>query len=403
MTDSPLSSTGLLAGVDRAAFVVSLIENLRRAGISVGYSSLETLSAGLGQYVPDTLNSLYWTTRVTLIKREQDLARFNEVFNAVFGTAHAQLDPHARRDALSTSPTPEDAAAPMPNARDSSSDEEGATWVSVPRNMGALEHDYDQNLFPERLASSVEGLGDLPFPQFDADDLALLAEWLNDAWTAWPTRRSRRARPHHAGRRVALRPTLQRARRTGFEPIHMVRTLQLEKPRRVVMLCDVSQSMESYATAYLHLMRAAVINVDAEVFAFATSLTRLTAVLTHQSPETAIELATSTVVDRYGGTRIASNIRALLRSRYGGCVRGAIVLIASDGWDSEEPGEMTAAMARLRRRAHRVLWLNPRVSAPGYQPLVGSMAAALPFCDRFLAADTLRDLAAVIRAITTID
>jgi uncharacterized protein with von Willebrand factor type A (vWA) domain len=183
----------------------------------------------------------------------------------------------------------------------------------------------------------------------------------------------------------------------------MVRTLQLEKPRRVVMLCDVSQSMESYATAYLHLMRAAVINVDAEVFAFATSLTRLTAVLTHQSPETAIELATSTVVDRYGGTRIASNIRALLRSRYGGCVRGAIVLIASDGWDSEEPGEMTAAMARLRRRAHRVLWLNPRVSAPGYQPLVGSMAAALPFCDRFLAADTLRDLAAVIRAITTID
>jgi uncharacterized protein with von Willebrand factor type A (vWA) domain len=396
-------TSGPLAGVDRAAFCVALIANLRRAGISVGFSNLEILSAALGEVAPDSLGALYWTTRVTLIKREQDLARFDEVFAAVFETAHHQLDPHARRSALSPPPRPDEFAAPMPSARDSSNEQEGASWASAPRTTGALEPDDEGLAVPLRLPSSLRALADVPFPQFDDADLETLSVWLREAWARWPSRRSRRARPHHAGRRVALRPTLQRARRTGFEPIHVVRTRNLDKPRRVVMLCDVSQSMQSYATAYLHLMRAGVLNVDAEVFAFATSLTRLTTLLTHQSPDVAIHLATSTVVDRYGGTRIASNIRTMLRSRFGGCVRGAIVIIASDGWDSEEPHEMTAAMSRLRRRAHRVLWLNPRVSAPGFQPLVGSMAAALPFCDQFLAADTIRDLAGVIAAISNID
>jgi len=390
--------------VDRAAFCVSLVASLRRAGITVGFSSVEVLSAALGEVAPDSLAALYWTTRITLIKREQDLARFDEVFAAVFETAHHQLDPHARRRALAPTFAGDERAAPMPSAKDSSREEhEGASWASAPRTRGALEPDDEGFALPLRLPSPVRALADTPFPQFDATDLETLAMWLRNAWAQWPTRRSRRARPHHGGRRVALRPTLQRARRTGFEPIHVVRTRNLDKPRRVVMLCDVSQSMESYATAYLHLMRAGVLNVNAEVFAFATSLTRLTTLLTHQSPDVAIRLATSTVVDRYGGTRIASNIRTLLRSRYGGRVRGAIVIVASDGWDSEEPEEMTAAMSRLRRRAHRVLWLNPRVSAPGFQPLVGSMAAALPFCDQFLAADTIRDLAGVIDAISNID
>jgi hypothetical protein len=288
----------------------------------------------------------------------------------------------------------------MPGATGSGEEQEGATWASAPRTVAGTSSDDGPLEVPQRLPSSIEGIADISFPALDEHDLELLAFWFKDALSTWPMRRSRRVKPHHGGRRVALRPTLQHARRTGFEPIHVVRTHQVQKPRRVVMLCDVSQSMESYATAYLHLMRAGVLNVDAEVFAFATSLTRLTAVLRHRSPEVAIELATSTVVDRYGGTRIASNIRTLLRSRFGGCVRGAIVLIASDGWDSEAPEEMTAAMARLRRRAHRVLWLNPRAGVPGFQPLVGSMAAALPFCDEFLPADTVRDLANVVAAIS---
>jgi uncharacterized protein with von Willebrand factor type A (vWA) domain len=143
--------------------------------------------------------------------------------------------------------------------------------------------------------------------------------------------------------------------------------------------------------------------VDAEVFAFATTLTRLTPVLAHRSAEVAIEQATAKVVDRFGGTRIATNVQALMSSTHGGAVRGAVVIVGSDGWDSDTPQALAAAMARLHRRAHRVIWLNPRVAAPGFEPRVATMAAALPFCDRLLPADTFRSLATAVGEIARCD
>ncbi|MGY4682749.1 VWA domain-containing protein [Micromonospora aurantiaca (nom. illeg.)] len=98
------------------------------------------------------------------------------------------------------------------------------------------------------------------------------------------------------------------------------------------------------------------------------------------------------MTDRFGGTRIATNLRGLLASPHGDAVRGAVVLIGSDGWDSDPPAELAAVMARLSRRAHRIVWLNPRAGAPGFAPLVAGMAAALPYCDRLLPAATFRDL-----------
>ena len=165
------------------------------------------------------------------------------------------------------------------------------------------------------------------------------------------------------------------------------------------MLCDVSQSMQAQAAAYLHLMRALVLTSDAEVFAFATTATRLTTVLAHRSAEVAVDQASAKVVDRFGGTRIATNIQSLLSSLHGGTMRGAIVIIGSDGWDSESPEQLAAAMARLRRRAYRIIWMNPRAGAPGFQPLVATMAAALPYCDAFLPGDTFRSLSAVVAEI----
>ena len=165
------------------------------------------------------------------------------------------------------------------------------------------------------------------------------------------------------------------------------------------MLADVSQSMQSYSTAYLHLMRAFARSGRAETFAFSTSLTRLTPALRHKSAQLAIEQATEQVVDRYGGTHLAGSLRALLASRYGSVLRGGILVIASDGWDSDEPAALATAMARARRRAHRVIWLNPRAAAPGFAPLVGSMAAALPFCDKFLPANTIRAMPEALEAI----
>ena len=173
----------------------------------------------------------------------------------------------------------------------------------------------------------------------------------------------------------------------------------MRRPRRVVMLCDVSESMRAQAPAYLHLMRAFATVCEAEVFAFATALTRLTPALRQNSARAAIEQASAAVGDRFGGTRIASNLTALLDSHHGNALRGAIAIVASDGWDSEPAERMTVAMRRLRRRAYKILWLNPRAGAPGFRPDVAAMAAAAPFCDELLPAATFADLTDVVRRL----
>ena len=109
--------------------------------------------------------------------------------------------------------------------------------------------------------------------------------------------------------------------------------------------------------------------------------------------------ATRLATDRYGGTHLAASLRELLHSRHGHTLRGGILVVASDGCDADDPLDLAAAMQRVHRRAHRVVWVNPRAAAPGYEPLVASMAAALPWCDAFLPGDTLASLRAVVDAV----
>jgi hypothetical protein len=388
----------LLRGIDRAAFAVSLSVRLQQAGVSVGFTGLGALVRAMDVVPPDSRPALYWAARVCLVQRQSDLASFDAVFAAVFDDIGAGLDPPARRRPLPSAGS-EELLASISGAPATEEERGGVPWVILPPASSTPGSDFGELAFPERLPSWLEGLGDTSFDELDGAQLALLSGWLESALADWPTRRSRRQAPHHGGGRTALRPTLARARRTGWEPIELVRTRSVQKRRRVVMLCDVSQSMQSYAAAYLHLMRAVALTTDAEVFAFATTLTRLTPVLTHKSPMVATQQATEKVADRFGGTRIASNVRALLASRHGGATRGAIVIIASDGWDSDPPDELAKVMARVHRQAYQVLWLNPRAGAPGFAPLVGGMAAALPYCDHVLPADNVRALADVVGAI----
>ena len=390
----------LLRGVDRAAFAVAFAVRLRAHGVPVGFSAIETFTRALGAAVPGSRSQLYWVARISLVRRERDRADFDRVFAAVFDEVVLRLDPNARRAPAAPK---EGGWAPLPSAGDDGLPDEpggGLPWATLPTPSIGVTPDGEALLgIPQRRPSRLTGPADTPFDQLDPVELARLGEWFATALPNWPTRRSRRTVVHPAGGTIAVRPTLARARRTGWEPIELARTRPVHKRRRVVMLCDVSQSMQPYATAYLHLMRAAVLSADAEVFAFATALTRLTPMLAHRGDAEAVDLAGRTVTDRFGGTRIATNLHALLRSRHGGATRGAVVLIASDGWDSDDPDELAAAMARLRRRAHRVIWMNPRVAAPGYAPLVGAMAAALPYCDELLPAHTVRAMGDVLAAV----
>lgn len=396
-----LTAPVLLRGVDRAAFAVALAVRLRGSGIPVGLTGAESFARVIGAYPSSSRSALYWAARISLVCRQQDIDGFDAAFAAVFDDVVLRADPIARRAPVAAAATADDVRVP-PQSSHAAEEAEGGglPWTTLPAATGLTDAPSGVLALPERLPSDLHALSDTPFDEIDADELALLGAWLDSAFANWPARRTRRIEPHRGGRRVDVRTTIARARRTGWEPLVLARSRPALRPRRIVMACDVSQSMQMYATAYLHLMRAATLSADAEVFAFATSLTRPTAVLAHSSSSLAIDQATTKVTDRFSGTRIAANIQALLDSRDGNVVRGAVVVVASDGWDSDPPDELARAMARLRRRAFRVVWLNPRAASPGWAPLVGAMAAALPFCDELFPAHTVRALTDAVGAIS---
>ncbi|MBB2944466.1 hypothetical protein FB565_004195 [Actinoplanes lutulentus] len=393
--DSPV----LLRGADRAAFAVAFVARLRRAGLTCGITETDDLVRALAASPPTARHTLYWTARVALVRRHDDLAVFDEVFAAVFDDV---VSLPLNRTAGQPNRHDDGVHVTVPAGGDGTAAGEGLPWATLPPAVSADDSGDDSGLLvPELRPSALAGLAERPFEELDESQIRALGDDLRAALKRWPQRRTRKHAVHRAGRRVALRPTIARARRTGWEAITVVRQRQVREPRRVVLICDVSESMRAQAAAYLQMMRAFALVADAEVFAFATTLTRLTPVLRHASAADAVDQASAAVTDRFGGTRIASNLRAVLDSHHGNALRGGIVIIASDGWDSDPPEMMAAVMARMRRRAYRMIWLNPRAGAPGFTPRVAAMAAALPFCDRLMPAATFADLTGALAEVSS--
>jgi uncharacterized protein with von Willebrand factor type A (vWA) domain len=182
--------------------------------------------------------------------------------------------------------------------------------------------------------------------------------------------------------------------------MHLARKRRRVLPRRIVLLCDISGSMEPYARAYLHFLTAAGSSRHAEAFVFATRLTRVTRALASRSPEQAIQRAAATAPDWSSGTRIGDALRAF-NDRYGrrGMARGAVIVILSDGWERGDPALVAREMERLSRLAYRIVWVNPRAAARDFVPRAGGMVAALPFIDALVSGDSLDALIEVVDAI----
>ena len=389
----------LFPGIDLAAFAVGLVARMRAAGVAVAASGPAMFVQALRRLHPRSRTELYWAARLTLVNRVDDLAAFDAEFDAVFGAVGVGLEPPARRlqrgAAAGSAPGERTADGPTLDA-------DGLPWATRPSVISAAERVENAAAVPDVLPSRIVARADEPFDRFDAGDLRLLGTWLEQAAAAWPQRRSMRREVNRHGRRVDLRDTMKASRATGFEPLRLAHTRRRRRPRRVVLVCDVSRSMQPYATIYLHLARATALRragIHPEVFAFSTSLTRLTAVLSHRSPEVALARANAKVTDRYGGTHLGRSIAGLLSPPHGSALRGAVVIIASDGWDSDPPEVLERALARVRRRAELVVWLNPRAAQSGFRPLAGSMAAALPYCDLFLPAHSLTALRQLFTAL----
>lgn len=398
----------LFHGVDRALFISAFVEKLRGAGLTVSIGASERAARSLEAAGPVDLQDLYWLFKVGLTRRREDFEVFDAVFSAVFdfelNRTVKQRPP--RNDQAQPIPTKEDDRLMSLPSPDHGGESEDVTvpWATRPSLQDAVDDDDgedDDQVIPELLPSSLEHLADTPFDLLDEDELQRIGDELELASHLWPMRRSRRTKSAHRGR-PDLRRTLRASLRSGGEPMVLHTHRPRHRPRPVLLMVDVSGSMERHVRPYLHITRALATSGRAEVFAFATELTRLTPALRSRSAVDAMTRATEQVGDRFGGTKLASNLGELLGHRvWSSMVRGAVVVIISDGWDTEDPAELEIRMRRLGRLAHRIVWVNPRVAAPGFEPLVGSMAAALPHCDHFLSGHSVRAMGDVLDAISS--
>jgi uncharacterized protein len=305
---------------------------------------------------------VYWTLRASLVARREEIDVFDRAFQAWFLRSPNRMlelpqPDQARRlvRAATAAPGASDGGEESLDARGWSSDE-----VLKAKDFAAMTPSEF-----ERVRS-------------------LIAEIAADR----PRRRSRRLRRHHRGRRLDLRRTLRESLAVGGDPIRREYRTRARVPRKLVVLCDVSGSMEAYARPlllFVHAVRCSGKGVEA--FVFGTRLTRLTRELARSDPDRAIQEASRRVVDWCGGTRIGGSLKAY-NDEWGrrALTRGAVVVIASDGWEREDTGAglLGSQMARLAREAYAVVWVNPLKGDPRYEPLAAGMCAALPYVDRFL-------------------
>ncbi len=392
-------SPSTLPTADLADLAGAFGQLLHAAGVPVTPERSGRFAGAVALARPLGVEELYWLARVTLLTGADQIATFDAVFGQVF---RGLVDPaEARGDSRVPAPPQARPGRPRPQPANGSDPPAGGTpGVRREQAAGPAAGDPAAPATPVATASAEERLSQKDFADLTPDELAALRALITDLGPAAPLRPSRRHVRHHQGHRPDLRATLRRAQRRSGDPVEWIRRRPKPRRRRLVLLADISGSMEPYSRAYLHLLHGAVRAARAEAFVFATRLTRLTRALATSDPDTALARAAAAAPDWSGGTRIGEALAAF-NDRYGrrGVARGAVVVIVSDGWETGDAAVLAEQMARLARLAHRIVWVNPRSAGARYQPLVAGMAAALPHVDALVSGhslDALDDLLAAI-------
>jgi uncharacterized protein with von Willebrand factor type A (vWA) domain len=385
--------------IDLPALAAAFGRAIHDAGLPVTPERSARFARAVALAPPVTRDELYWTARAVFVSAFDQIAVFDRVFAGVFDGV---VDPASARGDQNAPPLQDaSAGAPTSRSRAGSADLGGGLAARGASVTGREVDSGDERDLPVGVASDAERLGERDFASLDEDELWALRALMRELALAPPLRRVRRLRRNPHGSRLDVRATLRASYRTGGDPFRRVLRRRVERRRRLVLLCDISGSMEPYTRVFLQLLQAAVAGgARAEAFVFATRLTRLTHSLRGRQPDLAIERAAAAARDWAGGTRIGEALERFNDS-YGrrGMARGAVVVILSDGWERGDPAVVGREMARLRRLAFRIVWVNPRKAARGFEPLAGGMAAALPYCDAFVSGHNLRALTVVAEAI----
>lgn len=378
---SAVTSSPVADPVDAA---VGFAGALRRAGLEVPLSSAMLYAEALSVCDVSSRSDLYWAGRCALVHRFEDVA----VYDAVFGG-------YWLGEALKTVADKATVSVPLMLHIDDEGDGRGDDE----------QPETDSEVMTVRY-SAAETLATKDLADYSDEELEEARRLMARMRFGGPMRPSRRLSPARTCRgRLDVRRTVRATMRAGGEPVRMERRISSRRPRRLVLLLDVSGSMERYARALLRLLHAAVTGRSrVEAFALGTRLTRLTRELSSRDPDRAMGAAAASVLDWSGGTRLGAGL-GRFNDEWGcrGMARGAVVVILSDGWDRGDPADMSEQMQRLARVAHRVVWVNPLKASTGYAPLARGMAAALPHVDDFVEGHNLDSLERLAELVLSSD
>ena len=376
---APVDGEVLLANVGRFGRL------LRRAGLGADSGQTATFARAVALLGVSRRADVRAAGRAIYVRRREDVRLYEAAFDLFW-----------RRRSGASAPS-----EGLPRLRQDERREQPAD----PAEPGAGDGDAD--LLPAvrpGAASPREELRTADFASLSADEMRDAQAMLESLRPRLPLRRARRARIARSGHRPAGRAMLRRAMGTGGEALRWRWLRRTERPRPIVLVCDISGSMERYSRFMLRFAHALQRSgAPLEVFVFGTRLTRITRQLRIRSPDAALRRVAEKVVDWSGGTRIGESLHELNRRWVRRTIRSsAVVLLVSDGWERGDPALLAREMGILRRSCHRLLWIDPLAARPGFEPATVGLQAALPYVDELVPAASVASLEELARRLVSL-
>ncbi|MEI7744837.1 MAG: VWA domain-containing protein [Chloroflexota bacterium] len=369
---------------------------LRHAGLSVDLGASIDFARALGLIDIARKELVRDAGAAVFVRRRDDREVYDRVFDQFWRTRGRKLPPK-RPDGAQPDATPDDGE---PGDSDEAAEGTGATLhdLATLGVQAATDAEEGEQIDGETVSPDAYSRGELlrhrDFDRMTSAELRDAERFVDLLRPKLERRRTRRHELHPHGRRLAPRAMFRQNLATG-ELIEWVWRRPIREPRQLVVICDISGSMERHSRLLLRFAQALArtSEVRTESFVFGTRLTRVTRIMKDRDRDRALAKVADAVSDWAGGTRIGESFRQFNHGWARRTLRSSgVVIVVSDGWDRGDPALVAAETARLRRNCHRLVWLNPLASAPGYQPLAAGMKAAYPYIDDFLPAGTLASL-----------
>jgi uncharacterized protein with von Willebrand factor type A (vWA) domain len=378
--------------------IVAFGRELRARGLPVGTGRILTFVRAISALGLADRRSLYWAGRISMVARKEDLAPYDLAFEDWYRSLRSSEDlkieldlPSLAQRGIAGGDGPEGLEVRAGPTAEEWHGLDEADGEPVPGDEAAIRI----------VASAVEVLRSKSFADLSEEEREEVGRLIRALAVALPEERMRRTRPSARGARFDVRRTLRRSLRTRGEPFERAWRDRRVRGRPLVLILDVSGSMSPYARALVQFGYAAMAaGRRVEVFCFGTRLTRVTRTLRTRDPDRALHEIGRAVADWEGGTRIGESLKTLLDGwSQRAALRGAVVVLCSDGLERGDPDLLRAQMARLGRIARKVVWVNPLKGSPRYEPLARGMAAALPSVDVFLSGHNLESLSELSRTL----